>query len=88
MRLNGLRTGTAAISGNGAAWHLSSRWFWGMFSPASASPPSVSWYDPSFGAFCSAETEVQVPLEKAWELWDDRELIPRLEFHQISQVLT
>jgi len=29
----------------------------------------------SFG--CSAETEVQVPLEKAWGLWEDRELIPR-----------
>ena len=26
---------------------------------------------------CSAETEVQVPLEKAWRLWEDRELIPK-----------
>lgn len=26
--------------------------------------------------FCSAETEVQVPLELAWDLWEDRESIP------------
>lgn len=26
---------------------------------------------------CSAETDVQVPLEKAWQLWENRELIPK-----------
>jgi uncharacterized membrane protein len=31
----------------------------------------------SGGLWCSAETDVEVPLEKAWQLWEDRELIPK-----------